>query len=97
MKNTASNVIDINDFPTVKKIEVLRTNDYWKHALNLSLVLVKYNDVKEFNGEKLLVIRGSFKESEVDPNFFESNNLVAQFRPDVEGVWLAMKFLNGLL
>jgi hypothetical protein len=72
---------------------VLETDDYL-------LAKVRYPQCTTFDGEKLLLFKGLRTEwlyslKVLDPHFYSESNLVARFKPDDEGLKLAMEILNA--
>jgi hypothetical protein len=68
-------------------------------------VRIRYKNCKNYDGEKILVIRGmtmeafiSYTKYNYDPHFLWNNNeLIARFRPTEEGWLLAIKMLNFII
>jgi len=61
---------------------------------NLHLLKVHYPDCTTFDGVKIILIKGSLPSKKLDPHFLEDNDIIARFRPTVEGLKLAMYALN---
>lgn len=60
----------------------------------LTLVTAKYKNCTNFEGTKIIVMRGLTKEqilslTKLDPHFLDDNYVVARFRPDALGRQLA--------
>ena len=84
--------------------ECAKRNDFFAYKLigkkkfkNATLLLVNFEYHNNFDGAKLLVFRGNFEPGRaLDPHFLESNDLIARFRPDEEGLSLAVDFCERL-
>jgi hypothetical protein len=65
---------------------------------NSHILVVEYPNCTNFEGKKVLIIKGKFQEKKVlDPHFSEDfPELIARFRPTNEGIKMAMDFANLL-
>ena len=56
------------------------------------VLVVKYPDCTNFEGKKILLVKGEFRlKDELDPHFCEDNNIIARFRPTDMGLKLAQR------
>lgn len=84
--------------PDPKRFKILKCIE--SKVNNYCLVEVKYLNCTNYEGHKLLLIRDTStsmlsRVDELDPHFSINNNIVARFKPDREGWFLAMLLLNN--
>jgi hypothetical protein len=58
------------------------------------LYIVNYPHATTFKGKKVIVVKkGTVITDEFDPHFFENGNIIARFKPTVQGIALAKEFI----
>lgn len=69
-----------------------------KHQFkNAHVLLVHYPDCTNFEGKKIMVCMGQFKETDnLDPHFRKIGGPIARFIPTQEGMALAIKLAKSL-
>ncbi len=64
---------------------------------NGSVLIVHYPDCTNFEGKKIMVYSGKYREKEeLDPHFQESGGPIARFRPDFDGLKMAINLAKSL-
>jgi hypothetical protein len=64
-----------------------------------TVVYVNYPDATNYEGDKVLVLTGTASVKgvkELDPHFSKGSRIIARFKPDAEGLGLAIKFVHML-
>lgn len=62
------------------------------------MVIAKYPDATNFEGTKVMVYKGQYKDIAArDPHFYEGDESpIARFKPDPEGIGMAISLVLGL-
>lgn len=65
---------------------------------DLHLVIAKYPDATNYEGTKVMVYKGAYKEiSTRDPHFYEDEGSpIARFKPSAEGIGMAVSLVLKL-
>lgn len=106
-RNSSSRVVYVEKEP--KTLPDPRPTNYtikdWKEIKNYLILLIKYNDCTNFEGEKVLVFKDCsyqnlLDQKLIDPHFSEDKSFhspIARFEPTDEGVRNAVIFVNELI
>ncbi len=64
-----------------------------------TILYVNYPDAKNYEGDKVIVLTGTEKVDKhkpLDPHFDKKGRIIARFKPDYEGLGMAIKFVHML-
>lgn len=79
--------------PDPYKFKVLLTETYGEYTV----ILARYEGCTTFNGEKLILFKGTVKNRQtLDPHFFEDHPVLARFIPNYIG-WKLARFCAKIL